>query len=211
LALRPKDAGDQGRDEGLRAGKRLVAYVVPNDEQEPTVSELRRFLREKLPDYMVPSAFVTLEALPLTPSGKVNRRALPVPDRVRPELEGVYVAPRTPTEEVLTGIWAQVLGVEQVGVHDDFFELGGHSLLATRVVSQMRQAFQVELPVRALFEAPTVAGLAERVEVARRTEQGPSAPPIVPVERDQVSPDELSDEAVYVMLGKMLARKGANQ
>jgi len=144
--------------------KRLVAYVVPNDEHEPAVSELRRFLQKKLPEYMVPSAFVTLEALPLTPNGKVDRRTLPAPDRVRSELEGVFVAPRTPAEEVLAGIWAQVLGVEQVGVYDSFFELGGHSLLATQVVSRIRQAFQVELPLRDFFGIPTVAGLAQAID-----------------------------------------------
>ena len=145
--------------------RRLVAYLVPNEGQEPVIGELRRFLREKLPDYMIPSAFVTLDALPLTPSGKVDRRMLPAPERGRPEVEGVFVAPRTPVEEMLVGIWAEALGLEQAGIHDNFFELGGHSLLAAQVISRVRQVFPVEVPLRALFEAPTVAGLAEQVVV----------------------------------------------
>ncbi|MFQ5906231.1 MAG: amino acid adenylation domain-containing protein, partial [bacterium] len=168
--------------------KRLVAYVVLNQEQSrstacrtrtgtrpraPTTSELRCFLKEKLPDYMVPSAFVTLDALPLTPNGKVDRQGLPAPDRARPDLEGAYVAPRTPVEEMLAGIWTQVLGLEWIGVHDDFFELGGHSLLAMQVISRLRGAFQVELPLRCLFETPTVAELAQ-VIVQRQVEQADS-------------------------------------
>lgn len=144
-------------------GKHLVAYVVAVQAPTPSVTELRGFLKAKLPDYMLPAAFVLLEAFPLTPNGKVDRRALPEPDQARSELEESFLAPRNPVEEVLAGIWAEVLGVAQVGVHDNFFELGGHSLLATRVISRMREAFQVEVPLRALFEAPTVAGLAVKI------------------------------------------------
>jgi amino acid adenylation domain-containing protein len=143
---------------------RLVAYIVPRREQAPTVHELHRFLKQKLPESMVPSAFVLLEALPLTPNGKVDRQALPAPGTERPTLEEAFVAPRTPTEERLAGIWTEVLGIVQVGVHDDFFAVGGHSLLATQVLSRVRNRFQVELPLRALFEAPTIAGLATAVE-----------------------------------------------
>jgi acyl carrier protein len=128
------------------------------------VSELRGFLKEKLPDYMVPSAFVLLDTLPLTPNGKVDRQALPAPGGIRPELERGFVAPRTPFEEILAGIWTEILGIEQVSVHDNFFELGGHSLLATQVVSQVRDTFQVELPLRSLFEAATVSDLTTVVE-----------------------------------------------
>ncbi len=155
--------------------RRLVAYVVPEEEPSPA-GELRRFLKEKLPEYMVPSAFVTLEALPLTPNGKVDRGALPSPDWTRPELERAFVAPRTPVEEVLSGIWAQVLGVERIGVHDNFFELGGHSLLAIQLVSRLREAFQVELPLRDLFETPTVADLAERIDMFRWVTQNLEIP-----------------------------------
>ena len=142
--------------------KRLVAYVVAHSGgASVAVSELRGFLGEKLPDYMIPSVFVFLDAMPLTPSGKVDRRGLPAPDAARPEGQEGYVAPRTPVEEALAGIWAEVLGLDRVGIHDNFFELGGHSLLATQVVSQARRLFQVELALRRLFEAPTVAGLVE--------------------------------------------------
>ena len=125
-----------------------------------SVNELRSFLQEQLPDYMVPSAFVFLEALPLTPNGKVDRRALPVPEQGRPELQETMVAPRTPVEETVAGIWADVLGVKHVGIYDNFFDLGGHSLKATQAISRVRSALHMDVPLRALFEAPTVAGLA---------------------------------------------------
>lgn len=150
--------------------KRLVAYVVPNKKQTPSVSDLRSFLREKLAEYMVPSAFVMLKALPLTPNGKVDRRALPAPDQTRSGLEEVYVAPRTSLEEQLAQIWAKVLGLERVGIHDNFFELGGHSLLLTQLLVQVRDALQVDLSLSSLFEVPTVAGLAKRIEALGRTE-----------------------------------------
>jgi amino acid adenylation domain-containing protein len=164
LAQHPavKAAVVQAVDDG--PGGRLVAYVVPAAGEEPGVSELRRFVQGRLPEYMVPSAFVSLETLPLTPTGKVDRRALPAPDRLRPELDRELVAPRTPTEKAVAAIWAQVLGLEQVGAHDGFFELGGHSLLATQVVTRVRQEFKVEIPFRALLEAATVAGMAEQVD-----------------------------------------------
>lgn len=144
--------------------KRLVAYVVPQPEQASTNAALRGFLKEKLPDYMVPSAFVLLEALPLTPNGKVDRQALPLPAPARPGIEQPFVAPRTATEKTLAGIWAEVLGIERVGIHDDFFELGGHSLLTTQVAFRARHAFQTEIPLHCLFEAPTVAGLAQVID-----------------------------------------------
>jgi amino acid adenylation domain-containing protein len=147
--------------------KRLVAYVVPTQEQALSINELRCFLKEKLPEYMVPAAFVLLDALPLTPNGKVDRHALPVPEQGRPELEGTFVAPRTPGEQQIADIWTQVLGLERVGVHDNFFELGGNSLLVIQVISRLRKVFQVALPLGNLFEAPTVAELTERVETLR--------------------------------------------
>ncbi len=109
---------------------------------------------------MVPSSFVFLDTLPLTPNGKGDRRALPAPDQTRPDLENGFVDPRTPVEELLVGIWRKVLGLEQVGIYDNFFELGGHSLLATQVMSRVLNAFQTEIPLRALFEKPTIGELA---------------------------------------------------
>ncbi|MDQ3257774.1 MAG: non-ribosomal peptide synthetase, partial [Acidobacteriota bacterium] len=161
--------------EDVSGDRRLVAYVVAHADESVTggqlsndlsvqlSSELRRHMKEQVPEYMVPSSFVMLDELPLTPSGKVDRRALPAPDEGRREIEEQYVAPRSVAEEVVAGIWAEVLKVEQVGVHDNFFELGGHSLLATQVISRVRKSLQVELPLRTLFEEPTVAGLIKEV------------------------------------------------
>ena len=144
----------------------LVAYIVPEPGTMPTGSDLRPFLLQRLPKYMIPSVFVTLTALPLTPNGKVDRKALPAPERLRPELAKQYVAPRNPTEEAIAAIWMDVLSLETIGVDDDFFDLGGHSLLATQVLSRLREAFQVELPLRQLFEAHTVAEIAVVIETA---------------------------------------------
>ncbi|BAZ08945.1 amino acid adenylation domain protein [Calothrix sp. NIES-4071] len=146
------------------------------------VSEVRRFLQKKLPEYMVPNAFVLLESLPLTPNGKVDHRALPKPD-LDSRLLAKYVAPRTPIEEILVQIWAQMLKVEKVGIHDNFFELGGHSLLATQVISRVRDAFNVDIPLRSLFEAPTVAQLQEYIQAALTSGQSTLAPPLVPISR----------------------------
>ncbi|MFQ5684548.1 MAG: phosphopantetheine-binding protein, partial [Candidatus Binatia bacterium] len=116
---------------------------------------------EKLPDYMIPSVFVKMDSLPLTSNGKVDRKALPLPDNSRPELETPFVAPRSLTEERLAKIWAEVLRVDRVGIHDNFFDLGGHSLLATRVISRVISTFKLELPIKTLFESPTVAEMAQ--------------------------------------------------
>src|SRR5947209_6370105 len=147
--------------------KRLVAYVLPEQaEQKPSEGELRSYLQTKLPEYMVPTAFVEVQAWPLTPNGKIDRRALPAPQRTTAAGASSSLAPRSPLEEVLLGIWAQVLGVEQVNLHDNFFELGGHSLLAMQVVWRVREALQVELPLSCLFEARTVAHLAQRLQMS---------------------------------------------
>ena len=144
--------------------KRLVAYIVTSGLTEMLVSELRNHLRSKLPEYMIPSAFVLLERFPLTPNGKVDRRALPGPENQRPDQSVAFVPPRNLSEEIVADIWSSILGVEQVGIFDNFFDLGGHSLLATQVISHVRDLFQVaQLPLRRIFETPTVAGLVEAV------------------------------------------------
>ncbi len=158
------DAVVVAREDGA-GERRLVGYVAQQAGAEVTAAELRAHLKDRLPEYMVPSALVVLEGLPLTPNGKVDRRALPAPE---PAAGVEYVAPRTPAEELVAGIWAEVLKVERVGVHDDFFALGGHSLLATRVVSRLRQALAAEVPLQALFEHTTVADLAHHVESAEQ-------------------------------------------
>jgi acyl carrier protein len=140
--------------------KQLVAYVVPHPKDTLSLKALRSSLREKLPAYMLPATFVVLDALPRTPNGKIDRRALPAPSSIRPERETHFVMPRTPIEETLATIWAEVLGVEPIGIHDHFFELGGHSLLATQIITRIVHTFRIELPIRSLFEAPTVEAMA---------------------------------------------------
>ena len=152
------------RADGSGSEQRLVGYVVPLPGQRWSVAQLRAALAAALPDYMVPSAFVVLERLPLTPNGKLDRRALPAPEAGS---GAGYRAPRTPAEAVLCGLFAEVLGVERVGIDDNFFELGGHSLLATRLIGRVRASLGVELSIRSLFEAPSVAGLAGRLSSER--------------------------------------------
>jgi amino acid adenylation domain-containing protein len=146
--------------------KRLVAYLVAKQEASRNVSELRNYLKDRLPDYMLPSAFVFLDALPLTRQGKLDRRALPAPDAERPALAAAFLAPQTPTEKSLASIWTKLLDINRVGVNDNYFELGGDSLLATQLVSQMRGVFEVELPLVELFRHPTLAELAASIEEA---------------------------------------------
>jgi amino acid adenylation domain-containing protein len=141
--------------------ERLVAYVVPKTAPGPNVSEMRRFLADKLPAYMIPTTFIAVDALPLTDTLKVDRKALPEPKKLRPEIAASYAAPRNSIEEALVKIWAEVLDLDQVGVHDNFFDLGGHSLAATRVISRVVKAFPLELPIKALFDSPTVVEMAE--------------------------------------------------
>ncbi|HPL28580.1 MAG TPA: amino acid adenylation domain-containing protein, partial [Anaerolineae bacterium] len=168
---------------GQDGDRQLVAYVVPRAGAAPPAAELQSFLRQRLPAYMVPAAFVALKALPLTPNGKVDRRALPAPEGQAPAAAAA-AGPRTPTEEVLAALWAQVLGVERVGVDDDFFALGGHSLLAMQLAARARDALHLDVPLRALFEHPTVAGLAEHIDGTRHAGLGTSPLTIEPVARD---------------------------
>ncbi|MBZ4423360.1 non-ribosomal peptide synthetase, partial [Myxococcus sp. RHSTA-1-4] len=165
------------REDGTE-GKRLVAYVTAKAGAALDTAALRAHVKQRLPEYMVPAAYVVLDALPLTPNGKVDRKALPDP-RVTPNASSAeYEAPRTPTEELLVGLFAEVLRVERVGTKDNFFELGGHSLLATQAISRLRSAFGIELPLRELFEAPTVMALADKVDQAVRAGRALVAPPL---------------------------------
>jgi acyl carrier protein len=141
--------------------KRLVAYVVTEEGVEPGSHELRSYLKEKLPEYMIPSLFVLLDELPLTANGKVDRRALPAPDHQHIESHRSYVAPQTPVEELLASIWSEVLHVEQVGIHDNFFDLGGHSLLVTRLHAGLQEHFQQKLTLLDIFKYPTINTLAQ--------------------------------------------------
>uniref|UniRef100_UPI0029163120 phosphopantetheine-binding protein n=1 Tax=Bradyrhizobium sp. SZCCHNR1091 TaxID=3057366 RepID=UPI0029163120 len=149
------------REDG--AGKRLAAYVVADPEASTDISALRRQLQATLPDHMVPSAIVRLDRLPLSPNGKLDRNALPAPDRNR---EAGEQPPRNPVETVLAGLFAEVLGLDRVGINDNFFELGGHSLLAMQLIGQVRATLGIELPVRVIFTGPTVADIALHVEEA---------------------------------------------
>ncbi|MBD2245045.1 non-ribosomal peptide synthetase [Nostoc sp. FACHB-888] len=154
--------------------KRLIAYIVPNTGNFDSVNNtelvphLRKYLKENLPKYMVPSAFVLLEKLPLTPNGKIHRKALPLPGQIYSNIETTYIAPRTAIEEQLAKIWAELLKVKQVGIEDNFFELGGHSLLLTQLIFQIRQTWKIELPLSSLFEMPTIASLAQSIQTAQK-------------------------------------------
>jgi amino acid adenylation domain-containing protein len=159
---------------------------------------LRSYLEERLPAHMVPSAFVLLDELPLTPNGKVDRRALPAPDAVRLQ-EGPSTPARTPVEGTLAAIFCEVLHLDRLGVEDDFFAAGGHSLLATQVISRIREAFEIELPLRSLFETPTVAGLALLVEAVQAEQGASAAPPLRPVPRDGALPLSFSQERLWFL------------
>ena len=162
--------------------KRLVAYIVPQSEKIITINEIRQFLKAKLPDYMIPNAFVILDALPLTANGKIDRRALPPPESSS-EPSDKYVAPRNPIEDILVTVWSEVLKVEKVGINDNFFELGGHSLLATKLVAQIRDRLKVELPLRQLFNSATLAELAQGIEQLKQEKSDTIVPAILPRKR----------------------------
>ena len=178
--------------------KHLFAYVIP-DIKQPTSDELYFFLKQKLPDYMMPASFTFLQAFPLSPNGKVDRRALPIPDAGRPELSQTFVAPRSATEELLAEIWSEILGVEKIGTHDNFFDLGGHSLRAIQVISRLRSAFQVDVAMRWLFESPTVASLSDRIEAALKAKAGLKILPIDPVSRDRHLPLSFAQQRLWFL------------
>jgi amino acid adenylation domain-containing protein len=177
--------------------KKLVAYFAPRHVPAPSVGELRQHLQAKLPEYMLPSLFIRLDQMPLNPNGKIDRKALPSPESVAPERGAIYTAPRTPLETDLAQIWSQVLGFPAIGIHDNFFELGGHSLLATQVLTRLREQSQVNLPPRALFDAPTIADLAEIV--AQTAERWSPPPPIHPTDRTGPLPLSLTQKEMWFM------------
>ncbi|MEH1869668.1 MAG: amino acid adenylation domain-containing protein [Nostoc sp.] len=183
--------------EDIPGDKRLVAYIVLNQKLDASATTLKRFLQEKLPNYMVPAVFVILDSLPLTPNGKVDHQNLPASDRSRPDLEETFVAPRNPTEETLASIWAELLGLEQIGINDNFFNLGGHSLIAAQILSRIREGFQVELFFHHIFANPTIAGLAALIEQHSHLKQQLQRPAIKPISRSGYLPASFAQERVY--------------
>lgn len=147
--------------EDIPGDLRLVAYVVPKEENPGTSEQLRTMLRDNLPEHMVPANIISLQQLPLTPNDKIDRKALPLPTQEKPDSAQVYQAPRTSVEEVVADLWCEVLGLNKSGIHEQFFDLGGHSLLATQIIAQLRKTFHVELPLHTIFAAPTIAGLTQ--------------------------------------------------
>ncbi|APR77526.1 Malonyl CoA-acyl carrier protein transacylase [Minicystis rosea] len=180
--------------------KHLGAYVVLHEPESVTTGEVRAFLEQRLPEHMIPSSWSILPALPLTNNGKVDRRALAavVPERVEEEEES-FVAPRNPIEEVLSGIWGDVFGKDRIGVHERFADLGGHSLIAIQIVARTRDTFRIELPIRAVFEAPTIGSLAERVAAAMNDAEGTPAPPIERVPRDAAMVLSFAQERLWFL------------
>jgi amino acid adenylation domain-containing protein len=198
------------RDDAV-GSKQLVAYFAPRQTPPPTLGALRRFLRQRVPDYMVPSSFIMLDALPLSANGKVDRSTLPAPERASPDVGQHFVAPRDEVEEQLTAIWSELLRRDRIGVHDNFFDLGGHSLLATRIMSRIEAAFSAQLPLHIIFETPTIA------EVAQAIRQQLAAPATEAEGEDRIRPvasgseerllsrlDEMSEEQVDSLLELML-------
>jgi amino acid adenylation domain-containing protein len=184
--------------EDVPGNKRLVAYVVPAGESVDVV-ELRAWIKERLPEYMIPTGWVELSQLPLGPNGKVDRKNLPVPDYRRGETEERYRTAQTPTEEIIAGIWGEVLRLDRVGAGENFFELGGHSLLATQVVSRIRLAFRIDLPLRTLFESPTVSELAKRIVALHPQERGSIAPPLLKIDRSAAMPLSFGQQRLWFL------------
>jgi acyl carrier protein len=179
------------------ADRFLVAYVVADRELPP--GELRAHTARFLPAHMIPAGFVSLDALPLTPSGKLDRRSLPAFNPASPELEESFTAPRTPVEQVLAAIWCELLGLDRIDINDDFLELGGHSLLAMQVVTRARQAFDVKLPIRSLFESPTIAGLAAVIEAEMKTGAAAETAPMVRVSREGPLPLSFGQQRLWFL------------
>ena len=198
LAAHPAITAAVVTADGDGQDRRLVAWLVPAGPAAglPPAAELRAFVGQRLPEFMIPAVFTELAALPLTPSGKLDRAALPAPSATRPRPGPGYTAPATPTQELLAGIWAQVLGLDQAGADDSFFDLGGHSLLATQVISRIRGVFGVEIPLAALFDQPTVRGLATVIE---GTAPGVMAPPVTAAARDEPLPLSFGQQRLWFL------------
>ncbi|MDZ7356796.1 MAG: amino acid adenylation domain-containing protein [candidate division KSB1 bacterium] len=180
--------------------QRLVAFLVAQNGLQPTASELRAYLKNHLPDYMIPAYFIWLDEMPLSPNGKIDRRALAaydIDEFIEPRTD--FVPPRTATEQIIADIWQSVLGCQRVGCYDHFFELGGHSLLATLVVSRLRETFQTDVPLRLIFESPTVAELAEYFDRSLKSAQGLLPPAIVPVPRNQDLPLSFAQQRLWFL------------
>ncbi len=179
--------------------KRIVAYTIPAEQESLNALALRDYLKDVLPEYMIPSAFILMDEFPLTTNGKIDRRALPAPDLTGHIAGHNYVAPRTPAEEIIANTMAKILNVQKVGINDSFFELGGHSLLATQFVSRLRDAFKVELSLRVLFECPTISGLAHQIDELQHEKQGFVQSPIEPISRDQKLPLSYSQQRLWFL------------
>ena len=188
-----RDAAVLARDD-KPGDQRLAAYYVSEDGEAIEVNELRSHLKQQVPDYMVPAVFMHLDSMPLTTSGKIDRKALPVPELSRDDLKTKYMAPRNEQEEKLAAIVSELLNIEKVGVYDNFFELGGHSLLATKFMSRIREIFEVELPLRKFFEAPTISELAQAIISPEAMRVDEDAPQIETIERGNEDLENLLDE-----------------
>jgi amino acid adenylation domain-containing protein/non-ribosomal peptide synthase protein (TIGR01720 family) len=181
--------------------KILTAYLVTNEPEKIEINEIKHFLSKKLADYMIPAAYVFLESFPLTPNGKIDRKALPDPDfaDVQRELDKTFITPRNQNEEKISEIWCKVLHLEKAGVTHNFFELGGHSLLATQVISRMKNEFKINIPLRTIFEKPTIEGLAAEVERLIISGSAETAPPIIPVKRTEDIPLSFAQQRLWFL------------
>jgi amino acid adenylation domain-containing protein/non-ribosomal peptide synthase protein (TIGR01720 family) len=180
--------------EDIPGDHRLAAYIVPNQKSGASTTTLKRFLSEKLPSYMVPTALMILDSLPITSNGKVDRRNLPAPNRTNLDIEESFVAPRNPTEEKLASIWAELLGLDLIGVNDNFFYLGGHSLIVTQMLSRLREVFSVELSFRQIFENPTIGSIAQLIAQDNKQWQRLT---IEPIPHEGLLPVSFAQERVY--------------
>ncbi|BBC27198.1 non-ribosomal peptide synthetase [Pseudanabaena sp. ABRG5-3] len=178
--------------------KYLVAYIVPN-QVDLDILELRRILRNQLPEYMVPTLFVELKAMPLTPNGKVDRRSLPAPSTSQSQFETVVEDTRTPIEDLLVSIWSNILGIKSIGIHDNFFEMGGHSLKVMQVMARVRDSFSIDLPLQTLFREPTIAGLSREITSAYQNQQGYQIPPIIPTEHSTYEPVSFAQQRMWFL------------